>query len=86
VLIIEHNDNSISAKPLVSLKGIDKYLQNKNDKKITRQELEANNISHTNSTKKPQNNNLLIGCVIGGTLIIGVIAVLLLSKNRIKKS
>jgi hypothetical protein len=63
-LIIERNDNSISNNFLTNfsdLKGIDKYLENKNNKTVSRKELESGNTSHTDATKNPENNNLLIG-------------------------
>jgi len=87
-IIIEYNNSTSTSNLLTNfpeLKGIDKYLQNKSDKIITKRELELSNNSDTTSVKNPENNNLLLGCVIGGTLIIGIITVLLLRKSKIKK-
>ncbi|CAI2186593.1 19929_t:CDS:1 [Funneliformis geosporum] len=59
VLIIEKNDNSISASPFAKfpeLKGLDRYLENQPDKKVSRQELETKNNSDNTSPTKPQGN------------------------------
>ncbi|CAG8801143.1 46385_t:CDS:2 [Gigaspora margarita] len=88
-LIIERNDNSTSTNLLTNfceLTGIDRYLENKTNKVVSRRELELSNNSDTTPTAKPQDNSALwIGCGIGGVLIITVIAGLLLKKKRIKK-
>ncbi|CAI2185803.1 15959_t:CDS:2 [Funneliformis geosporum] len=59
ILIIEKNDNSISASPFAKfpeLKGLDHYLENQPDKKVSRQELETKNNSDNTSPTKPQDN------------------------------
>jgi hypothetical protein len=59
-LIIEKNDNSTSTNSLTNiceLKGLERYLENKPNKKVSRQELETKNNSDNASKTKTQDNN-----------------------------
>ncbi|CAI2184032.1 4236_t:CDS:2 [Funneliformis geosporum] len=59
-LIVEKNDNSISASPFAKfpeLTGLVRYLENRTNKKVSRQELETkNNSDNTSPHTKPQDN------------------------------